>query len=51
MVVKGVTAAGTGCWRGVPGVFKVLSMASGKVGPPQTVAQVSASMVGRLVAY
>ena len=47
MVGEGVTAAGTRCWRGVPGLFKVLSMSSGKVGSPQTVAKVSASMVGR----
>ena len=47
MVVVGVTASGTRCWRGVPGLFNVLSMTSGKVGSPQTVAKVSASMVGR----
>lgn len=47
MVGEGLTAAGTSCWRGVPGLFKVPSMASGKVGSPQTVAKVSASMVGR----
>ena len=47
MVGEGVTAAGTRCWRGVPGLCKVLSMSSGKVGSPRTVAKVSASMVGR----
>lgn len=44
---EGVAASGMHCWRGVPGLFKVLIMASGKVGSPQTVAKVSASMVGR----
>lgn len=44
---KGVASAGTRCWRAVPGLFKVLIMASGKVGSPQTVAEVSALMVGR----
>ena len=36
MFGEGVTAAGTRCWGGVPGLFKVLSMASGKIGSPQT---------------
>ena len=47
MFGEGVTAAGMRRWGGVPGLFKVLSMASGKIGSPQTVAKVSASMVGR----